>query len=244
MAIRKRAGSLGQLAGIAVQRERPPLRASKTGRVYENLKTAIVTGALRPGDSLDKLALSERFGASRQPISNAIDRLAFDGLVEVIPQHGSFVAKLRARPITERLFIRRAIEAEFAAMAAASVSDELVRNLDLNLRYQQVSLDAGEKLAFLERDYEFHQIICEPHANEEAMRILERMEAYLGRIRYMLMPDMTRPAQTLAEHKAVRDAIASGDPTRASGAMRDHIDGVERHFRAFFAARPDLFENE
>ena len=235
---------MGELPGIGVQRDRQPLRVSKAGLVYEELRTAIVTGALRPGDSLDKLALAERFGASRQPISNAIDRLALDGLVEVIPQHGSFVSKLRAKPITERFFIRRAIESEFAAMAAKSVTDELIRRLDLSISYLQVTLDAGDRDEFMRQDYQFHRIISEQNAIDEGMRILDRLEAYLGRIRFLLAPNSTRPAETITEHKAIRDGIASGEPARASDAMRNHIDAVEKHFQTFILARPDLFESE
>ena len=242
MRIRKRAGSLGQLAGITVQRDKPRLRASKAGLVYEKLKTAIVTGVLRPGDPLDKLALSERFGASRQPISIAIDRLAVDGLVDIIPQHGSFVSKLRTKPVIERFFVRRAIEADLVAVAAMSVTEDLVRELDLCIRYQHAALDAGDRIGFLQQDYAFHAAICDHHPIEEAIRILDRLEAYLGRIRFLLIPGSERPAETLVEHKAIRDGIASGEPAKASDAMRRHIDAVANHFREFIVARPDLFD--
>lgn len=228
----------------AKRREGLPLRTSKASFVYEALKTAIVTGELEPGALLDKMALGEKFAASRQPISIAIDRLAADGLVDVIPQHGSFVSKLRPKPIAERFFIRRAIECECAALAAASVGDEMLRRLDLNLRYQQVALEAEERLGFLQLDYQFHQIICEQNPVEEAMRILDRLEAYLGRIRFMLQPMSERQIQTVQEHRAIRDAIATGTPANASDAMRRHIDAVERHFHEFVVARPDLFEKE
>jgi DNA-binding GntR family transcriptional regulator len=199
---------------------------------------------LRPGDALDKVALAVRFGASRQPISIAIDRLAVDGLVDVVPQHGSFVSKLRAKPIAERFFIRRAIESEFAAMAARSVTDDLLRRLDVNLQYQQVALQAGERTGFMQHDYQFHQIICDHNPVEEAVRILDRLEAYLGRIRFMELPESMRPAQTISEHSAIRDAIASGVPSKARDAMQAHINGVEKHFQEFVVARPDLFEKE
>ena len=233
---------MGQLSSIGTQRERAPLRATKAVFVYENLKSAIVTGALRPGHPLDKIALAEQFGASRQPISNAIDRLAFDGLVDVIPQHGSFVAKLRAKPVAERFVIRRAIEAELVAMAARSVTDDLIRRLDLTIRYQQVALDAEDRAGFMQRDYEFHQAICNHSPVEEAGRILDRLEAYLGRIRFLLLPGSQRPLETIAEHQAIRNALASGEPAKASDTMRRHIDAVENHFQEFVIARPDLFD--
>jgi len=225
-------------------REGLSLRASKVSLVYESLKTAIITGELRPGDPLDKPALAARFGASRQPISIAIDRLAVDGLVDVVPQHGSFVSKLRAKPIAERFFIRRAIEAEFAAMAAAAVTDDLMRRLDLNLRYQRVALDAGERLGFMQLDYQFHQIICDQTPVDEATHILARLEAYLGRIRFMELPQSDRPNRTLDEHGVIRDAIASGNAATASDAMKSHINAVEKHFQEFVVARPDLFQTE
>lgn len=233
-----------RLAITAKRRDGLPLRTSKAVFVYESLKTAIVTGELGPGDLLDKMALAQRYAASRQPISIAIDRLAADGLVDVIPQHGSFVSKLRAKPIAERFFIRRAIESECAAMAAKAVTDEMLRRLDLNLGYQQVAADAGERLGFLQLDYQFHQIICEQNRVDEAMRILDRLEAYLGRIRFMLQPMPERQGHTIQEHRAIRNAIATGKPAKASDAMRSHIDAVERHFHEFVVARPDLFENE
>jgi GntR family transcriptional regulator, rspAB operon transcriptional repressor len=233
-----------RLAITAKRRDGLPLRTSKAVFVYESLKTAIVTGELGPGDLLDKMALAQRYAASRQPISIAIDRLAADGLVDVIPQHGSFVSKLRAKPIAERFFIRRAIESECAAMAAKAVTDEMLRRLDLNLGYQQVAIDAGERLGFLQLDYQFHQIICEQNRVDEAMRILDRLEAYLGRIRFMLQPMPERQDHTIQEHRAIRNAIATGKPAKASDAMRSHIDAVERHFHEFVVARPDLFENE
>lgn len=227
-----------------VWREGSSLRSSKVNVVYERLKTAIITGELRPGDALDKVALAVKFGTSRQPISIAIDRLAVDGLVDVIPQHGSFVSKLRAKPIAERFFIRRAIESEFAAVAARSVTDEMLRRLDLNLRYQEVALQAGERLGFMQLDYAFHQIICEHNPVEEAVRILDRLEAYLGRIRFMELPQSDRPSATILEHGAIRDAIATGIAAKASDAMEDHINAVEKHFQDFVVARPDLFEAE
>ena len=76
------------------------------------------------------------------------------------------------------------------------------------------------------------------------MRILERLEAYLGRIRFMELPQSDRPSDTIVEHGAIRDAIASGIPARAADAMQDHINAVEKHFQDFVVARPDLFEAE
>src|ERR1700728_871021 len=116
-------GDVGERASLAVPGVR--LKAmmgeranSKVEQVYEAVKEAILSGALEPGQPIDKLALCEQLGVSRFPVSAALSRLAFERLVVVEPQHGSFVARISAQDVRERLFIRRAIEGEIAAEAA------------------------------------------------------------------------------------------------------------------------------
>src|SRR5271169_1698731 len=91
---------------------------SKADAVYGELKEAILSGALEPGSLIDKARLCEKLGVSRFPVSAAVSRLAYDGLADVAPQHGSFVARLSLDDMRERLFIRSALEAEIAAEAA------------------------------------------------------------------------------------------------------------------------------
>src|SRR5579884_3935270 len=86
-------------------------RASKADQVYEDIKEAILSGALEPGAAIDKMALAERLGMSRFPITTAINRLAYERLVVIEPQHGSFVAKISAEDVRELMLIRRALEA-------------------------------------------------------------------------------------------------------------------------------------
>lgn len=220
----------------------PKGRLSKAEQIYDGLRAEIIAGTLSPGDALDKAQLAARFGASRQPIAIAIDRLAYEGLAKIIPQHGSFVSKLNAEDILDRFFIRKALEAEFTMRAALGITDCVVKHLDINLSYQAVALDAGDYDEFYELDLRFHSIIRQRFPVPEASRILDQAEAHLSRARRLLLPKPGRGQKTLREHKAILASVASGDPTKAADAMRSHIDGVARDFRAFAAARPDLFD--
>ena len=76
----------------------------------------------RPGAPLRKEEIALELGVSRAPVSEAIARLAEEGLVEVFPQHGSFVAPIRAAEVRESLFIRTALETE-AMRRLAPVAD-------------------------------------------------------------------------------------------------------------------------
>ena len=95
---------------------------SKADAVYGELKEAILTGALEPGRLIDKSMICERLGVSRFPVSAAVSRLAYDRLVDVAPQHGSFVSRISIKDVRERLFIRSALEGEIAAEAARRMS--------------------------------------------------------------------------------------------------------------------------
>ncbi len=94
-------------------------RSSKAGYVYETIKEAILSGELAPGTAIDKAALCDRLGMSRFPVTTAVNRLGFEKLVVIEPQHGSFVSRISIRNVREFMMIRRALEAEIAAQAAA-----------------------------------------------------------------------------------------------------------------------------
>ena len=82
------------------------------------MREAIVTLELRPGIVLDKATLTTRFGVSRFPVAEALNRLKAEGLVDIRPQSGSTVSLIRLADVRENMFLRRALEAETAALLA------------------------------------------------------------------------------------------------------------------------------
>src|SRR5215475_4480488 len=97
--------------------------ASKAERVYSHLRRRIRELALPPGAPLRKEEIALELGVSRAPVSEAIARLADEALVDVFPQHGSFVAPIRAEDVRESLLIRTALEVE-AMRRLAPVADK------------------------------------------------------------------------------------------------------------------------
>ena len=218
-------------------------RPSKTDIIYHELRLDIVTGKIRPGDPIDKLQLAKKFGTSRNPIGSAVDRLAYDGLIDVRPQHGSFVSRLNAKKIFDRFFVRRAIETQLVAEASQANDAGMLKQLDLNIRHQEVALDAGDLEDFYLLDIRFHQIIHAVADVQEAINILEQIQAYHGRIRRLLLPRPGRTQNTLLEHQRIRDALAAGDRDMAMEATMGHINSVESYIRDLIVARPELFED-
>src|SRR5574337_335106 len=118
---------------------------SKADAVYAELKESILSGALEPGCLIDKADLCERLGVSRCPVSAAVSKLVYDHLVDVAPQHGSFVTRISVDDVRERLFIRAALEGEIAAVAAHRLDRRSKDALTFNLKQTAAAVDADDK---------------------------------------------------------------------------------------------------
>jgi len=201
---------------------------SKAERVYRELRRRIRELTLPPGAPLRKEEIALEMGVSRAPVSEAIARLADEALVDVFPQHGSFVAPIRAEDVRESLFIRTALEVEAIRRVAQAADSELTAELQANLARQADALAAGDLALFYDLDEAMHAAIFAALDAPRAMRLLDAARAPLDRPRRLGLPETGRPEATLAEHRRIVDAIASGDPEFAAAAMRAHLTQVAR----------------
>jgi DNA-binding GntR family transcriptional regulator len=201
---------------------------SKAARVYGLLRRRIRELTLAPGAPLRKEDIALELGISRAPVSEAIARLSEEGLVDVFPQHGSFVAQIRGTDVRESLFIRIALETEAMRRLAPAVSAEVMRALDQNVAEQAAALKARNLEQFYDLDEALHATIFGAIETPRALRLLEATRAPLDRVRRLALPEADRPQQTLAEHRALVEAIRSGDGEYAASAMRAHLQMVAR----------------
>jgi len=202
--------------------------SSKTERVYGDLRRRIRELVLPPGAPLRKEEIALSLGVSRAPVSEAIARLADEGLVDVFPQHGSFVAPIRASEVRESLFIRTALETEAMRRVMAKANARLFRALDDNISDQTRALAANDLARFYDLDEALHATIFGAVESPRASRLLDAARAPLDRVRRLALPEQERPQQTLAEHRRLVDAIHSGDGELAVAAMRAHLAMVAR----------------
>src|SRR4051812_4273018 len=85
---------------------------------YEAIRTAVLDCTFPPGMALSEQAVSEQLEVSRAPVREAFRQLVVEGLLEVVPQRGTFVARLDRRKIADAVFVREAIECKAAELAA------------------------------------------------------------------------------------------------------------------------------
>ncbi len=214
---------------------------SKADAAYSALKKAILTGALEPGTLIEKAELCEKLGVSRYPVSAAVSRLAYDQLVDVAPQHGSFVSKISVHDVRERLFIRSALEGEIAAEAARRMTDLDKAALAANLADAEAAVEADDRAAFYAADVAFHQILTTRLSMARAGEVLDGLRVHLERVRRILMTPPGRIRDVVAEHRAIVEAIAAGDPEAARDAMKRHLGVTGDLLETVAHQRPGIF---
>ena len=112
-----------------------------------------------PGSQLRKNEIAIEYGVSRAPVNEAIARLADEGLVDVFPQSGSFVAPIRPEDIRESLLIRTGLEVEVVRRAAQLADRDLLGQLDKNLEAQAAAVGANDMVRLDDLDEAFHATI-------------------------------------------------------------------------------------
>ncbi len=217
----------------------PPLGGA-TARVHWALREAIVLLDLKPGEVLDKQAIAARLGVSRFPVGEALNRLAAEGLVDIMPQSGSRVAPIKISDAREYMFLRRALEVETVRHVAARASAVLIDQLNSNLRYQQAAIDSRDRNGFHGFDLAFHAMLLDQLGFERVRLATETARLNLDRVR-RLLNTRRRLELTLDEHRAIAAAVQSHDGPAAARAMNDHLEAVLAELESFAREHPALF---
>jgi GntR family transcriptional regulator, rspAB operon transcriptional repressor len=224
---------------FSISQARP---GSATERVLAAIRGAIVELELPPGSMIDKTALCERFGVSRFPVSDALTRLQSEGLVEVLPQRGTRVTRIRMGDLAQAMFIRRALEVEMVRSLALNMPDALRTKLETNIGYQEVTIDRADPRAFHQLDLAFHQMLLEDLNYPRVTAAVDAARHSLERARRMLSSP-GRDATTLAEHKAILAALTTRNAEAAAAAMENHLDAVLAEIITFMRIDPSAFES-
>lgn len=211
-----------------------------TARVHAALRDAIVQLDLKPGEILDKQAIAARMGVSRFPVGEAMNRLATEGLVDIVPQSASRVALIKISDARENMFLRRALEVETVRRLAPQATLALLGQLASNLRYQKAAIDAQDLKGFHSFDLAFHDLLQDHLGFERVRSATETARLGLDRVR-RLLNTRRRLELTLSEHEAILSALSAHDGEAAARAMYGHLDAVMAELETFGRERPELF---
>jgi GntR family transcriptional regulator, rspAB operon transcriptional repressor len=219
----------------------PDAGVSASRRVYLCLRQRIVEMSMLPGARIIEREIAEELGISRTPVHEAVQRLADEGLVEVLPRSGTFVARIPLDALEEAMLVRNALETAIIEKAAERASPEGVARLRAILEEEEAAVRANDLRAFHRSDETFHATLAELSGYPGVWPIILQAKTQMDRYRQLTLPLEGRMTGVLAEHRAVVDAVASGDPRQAVLAMRDHLDHVLPVLEITRKLRPEFF---
>jgi DNA-binding GntR family transcriptional regulator len=214
---------------------------SLSQRAYLSLKSAIMSLAFRPGEILRKPEICAALGVSRSPVAEAVARLAAEGLVDVVPQAGTFVARFSMAEIREGAFLREALELAAVERVARIIDESQITELRRNLRVQEALVEDGDFAGFYQMDARMHAMILSFTGFRRLSALAETAWVHVDRARQLILPRPGRVQATLDEHREIVDALAARDPVAARAAARRHLGQLIVYLEPLSETRPDLF---
>lgn len=211
--------------------------SSLTDRAYQSLEEMIVTLKLEPGGVLSETALAEKLGIGRTPIREALQRLAREGLITILPRKGILVTEINPAKQLQLLEVRRALERLLARGAALRCSDEERKAFMAIAEGMETAARDNDDLIFLRHDDAFNKLMSKAARNEYACRAMELLHSLSRRFWYMHYKDSADLPLCARLHAEQARHIALGDADRAAEASDRLIDYVETFTRATVAPR-------
>lgn len=201
--------------------------------VFEHLRNSIINGDLKPGQRLMELQLAEQLGVSRTPIREAIRKLELEGLVEMIPRKGAYVADLSVKDVLDVLEVRMFLEGLAARLAAERMDEDEIDELRFILIKFDEALKNKDKEGMIEQDNKFHYKIIEGSKNNKLIQIVQGLHEQVQRFRIIYFTEYTSHEDLRRHHKAILNAIANRNPEQAQLSAQTHVERVEESIIAW-----------
>jgi GntR family transcriptional regulator, rspAB operon transcriptional repressor len=200
-----------------------------TQTVYKLLRARIASHDFVPGQQLRLELLAAQLGVSRTPVREALNQLAAEGLVEIRPRRGTFVAQVDLSTVAELYQLRLIIDTSVAKLLAARVTKSQIRMLSKLLDKLGSQVDGEAYVdygAYLECHRDFHSAIVRMVGNRRLMALYDKINLPLWLVRAQEQAGPPRDARaSLGEHRTILRTLEARDPSAAAEAMTAHLEG-------------------
>lgn len=218
-------------------------QGSLTDRTFLAIREAIMELNFLPGEIIRKHDICNALGVSRSPVSEALAKLRNEGLVEVVPQSGTFVSRFSLQDIKEGAFLREAIELACIEILASNISEQQLIDLNRNLKLQKVLAESDDYQGFYQLDAKMHGMIMDFTGYKNLAKVTKTGWVQVDRARQLLLPVDGRLKKAFQEHRAVIKALEQNDVALAREKMRTHLNQLILLLTPLEKKHPHLFEN-
>lgn len=226
---------------LATQISTPPSlpdasRRSLADEAYETLKWRILSMEYGPGAFLNEQELCKSLGLGRSPVHQALHRLQYDGLVEILPRKGSVVRSWSPRDINNLVEARMPLEVATVLLAAQRATDAQIRALELRLAEGDALVASADRDGLMRLDRDFHRGLAECTGNPVLIDTLEALHQRSLVLWFVSVSGRAETELVQEQHKAILARIKARDAHGAAERMQAHL-GIFMREPAATAAR-------
>jgi DNA-binding GntR family transcriptional regulator len=197
--------------------------------IADQLRAAIMYGVFAPGTQLGEAELAARFAVSRGPLREAMQRLVQEGLLRGERHRGLFVIDLSAPDVRDIYLARLAIERMSCQLIMQGNRGEAVARLSEALVTLVVAAEGRDRNAMSDADQAFHQTLVSCSGNSRLERMTQTLLVETRMCLTALQEHYPEPAELVAEHRALVDAISDGDEQLLLGLIEAHmLESIDR----------------
>lgn len=193
-------------------------------QVYNVLREAILNGNLIIGQKITEMEIADELSVSRTPVREAFRMLEQEELINIIPQQGVFISGIESKKEIDDIFqLRTELEGLAAYLAAQNIEENEKELLNEYTRDLEKHIKNNDQQGCIKVDIAFHQIIKEASDNRWLEKFLDTLFEQATRFRHSSFAREGRMQEFLDEHRALAEAINSGDPEKARQCAEEHI---------------------
>lgn len=193
-------------------------------KILENIRDAIISGAMPPGSRVSEPDLAERHGISRTPIREAFRQLESEGYLTVIPRKGAVVSAFSPKDVEEFYAIKSILEGYAARRACLNLSDrEIDRMQTINERLREMA-DHGDVKHFFKVHNDFHDLFIKASDNEKLRDMINNLVTRFQRLRLMSLSVPGRMALSVQEHTKIIEAFRKRECETAEALVRNNAE--------------------
>ena len=204
-------------------------RTSQDDQIYEQMFAAILEQRLTPGTKLSEDTLGEIFGVSRTIIRKILQRLAYEKVVQILPNRGAFVAEPTPEEAKEVLEARRIVEAAIMSLVVKSHNARDLEQLEDNLRAEAKTIEAGQHSQWVALSGNFHLLLAKIAGNRTLEDYLRELVSRTSLIHIQYQSNkIAIQSCSCDEHAELIRAIRARDEPKAVQLMLVHIEEIEK----------------
>ncbi|AQW20907.1 GntR family transcriptional regulator [Lentilactobacillus curieae] len=212
-------------------------------RAYSTIYNSIITLELKPGQRVSDHEFEKQLEMSRTPIREAMLRLSRNGLLNSVPQSGTFVTRINIKKALDARFARQTLERKIVSEITANHTEQNIEDLEFLLLQQKRAISRNELRTFFEADDEFHASLYKFTDHGSIWDWLMSLSIDLNRFRYLRLFDTNlSPTPLIDAHARLIDAIKGDKKGDADKIIEDHLDLQLVDKNDVIKQYPDYFE--